>query len=614
MSAQKLSLPYTVRPASSEATAEAWGWLPALSVVGAGGLVLVALAYNASWQSLPWSTIGQWIGLLTIFVPTAARLSGTQANRRERIGLVLLLALLLYVARVMYSPLEFKFSDEIQHWRSTADILESHRLFQPNPLLPISPSYPGLENVTVALSQLGGLSIFESGTIVMGIARLVLTLALFLFYEKISQSDYVAGLASLLYMTNPHYQSFAAMFVYQSLALPLAALVLYIELRKQSAPGRRSIGWNMLLMLGLIAVVATHHITSYALTAYLVVWTIVAMIRRRSDKTQGIPFWTALAALALILIWIGYVATETIGYLAPTWTKTVGEIVRLITLEARAGETFRAPTSPIQEQLISYASVATISLGVCLGGFYLWRRHRNNVLAITMGLCALAYLFSIVIRLVSSAGAELTGRSWSFTFVAVGFVVAVGFIELWKFRQGDRKILWLFVALSILWFAGGITSGWPPYWGRLPGPYLVSAGERSIDRENVAAAEEVRTLLGPDNRVAADLTNHLLMGSYGRQSSDYGLATVYFAPQLGDAERERLRYLQIRYLIVDRRLSSGLPVIGYYFNQREPQASARTSPIPLEALTKFDQIVGVSRIFDSGNIAIYDVRALSGAP
>ncbi len=403
----------TIQSAIKSNTNE-WGWLPALSVVGAVGLLGVAVAYDAAWRKIPSAAL-QWMGLLVIFVPIALRLFSRQATRRERIGLVLVLGVLLYLVRVFYSPLEFKFSDELQHWRTADDILSSQHLFLLNPLLPISSSYPGLENITSALVSLSGLTIFEAGTLVIGMARLVFVASLYLFYEQVSQSDYVAGLGSLLYMTNPHYQSFDAMFVYQSLALPLAALVLYLEERGEAARGRRGLGWKLILVLSLAAIVATHHITSYAMTAFLVLWTVVALLKRRRHREQPVPGWTTLLALVMILIWVAYVATETMGYLAPTWIKTVGEIARLITQEAKAGETFRAPEGPLQERLISYASVGLISLGILGGIQQIWRRHRANVLAVTLALGSIGYLASIGFRLISSAGAELTGRSWAFT-------------------------------------------------------------------------------------------------------------------------------------------------------------------------------------------------------
>ncbi len=62
----------------------------------------------------------------------------------------------------------------------------------------------------------------------------------------------------------------------------------------------------------------------------------------------------------------------------------------------------------------------------------------------------------------------------------------------------------------------------------------------------------------------------------------------------------------MRYLVVDRRLSTALPLVGFYFEENEPDAYHLTSPISREALTKFNAISQINRVFDSGNIVIYD--------
>src|SRR4029078_6319323 len=85
------------------------------------------------------------------------------------------------------------------------------------------------------------------------------------------------------------------------------------------------------------------------------------------------------------------------------------------------------------------------------------------------------------------------------------------------------------------------------------------ATSRSIEREGLAAAEWTRALLGPDNRLIADRTNRLLMGAYGEQRPVTGYADkvqvsqIFFAPQLGSAERQILRAGRVRYLVVDPR-------------------------------------------------------------
>jgi hypothetical protein len=67
--------------------------------------------------------------------------------------LVLLAGVGLYMIKVMHSPIHFTFYDELLHYRTAANILETGFHFQENPLLPVSPLYPGLENVAVALAS-----------------------------------------------------------------------------------------------------------------------------------------------------------------------------------------------------------------------------------------------------------------------------------------------------------------------------------------------------------------------------------------------------------------------------------------------------------------------------
>ena len=61
--------------------------------------------------------------------------------------------------------------------------------------------------------------------------------------------------------------------------------------------------------------------------------------------------------------------------------------------------------------------------------------------------------------------------------------------------------------------------------------------------------------------------------------------------------------------MVDRRLSTMLPATGYYYESGEPLAGRHTKPMPAGQDARFDQSPGFRKVFDSGNIAIYEVEA-----
>ncbi len=110
------------------------------------------------------------------------------------------------------------------------------------------------------------------------------------------------------------------------------------------------------------------------------------------------------------------------------------------------------------------------------------------------------------------------------------------------------------------------------------------------------------------------------MSTYGDQRIVTGIADnidvtpVFFSSNLGSYEASILQKGQIRYLIVDLRLSRALPSVGFYFDPSEPDSFHHTVPINLKALTKFDTMSQVNRVFDSGNIVIYDMGGLINAP
>ena len=161
-------------------------------------------------------------------VPAAAwLLSRRVLTAGLTMGLVTVFTVAEYLVTICYSPLQFEYADELSHWRTTVNILHTGQLFTRNYVLPISPHYPGLEELTSALVSITRLPVFTCGLIVAGVAHLLFVYLLYLLYLRISGGSFrIAGIAVLCYASNSHFFSFDSMFIYQTLALPFFALTL----------------------------------------------------------------------------------------------------------------------------------------------------------------------------------------------------------------------------------------------------------------------------------------------------------------------------------------------------------------------------------------------------
>jgi hypothetical protein len=187
-----------------------------------------------------------------------------------------------------------------------------------------------------------------------------------------------------------------------------------------------------------------------------------------------------------------------------------------------------------------------------------------------------------------------------------------------RFRDGAVLVAGGFLAWVSVIFVGGIIVG-DPAWARLPGPYLVAADARSVEPQSMATAQWMREDLGTGHRITTDRFNRSLIGTYGAQdpvtsyNSPLGTLPIFLEPRFNGTVLYTLRQGRIRYVIMDRRLATALPLVGYYYEQGEPNTFAYQSPIDLVALEKFRSVQQVSLVYDSGDLQVYDVGALTGA-
>ena len=621
---------------------------PVLVVMSIGLLLMGVAAASARTATVTGFQQVLWVaGLAVVFVPACVRVLWPRTPHSERMVLAIALPVLLQLSRLVISPDRFVFHDELIHANTLRQIDETHRLFSENPLLPVSGYYPGLEVVTDALHQTTGLSPFVSGTVVLVVARVIIVLALIGLVTLLTGSRRAGAIAAVVYVLNSQFLFFNSQYSYQTLALPLAALTIYLFLTRTR--GRRTA--LVLPLAGVAAVALTHHVTAILLVGTFAVWLALDLIlrgRRGSTPTVGTtgkattPTGAPNSAAGRdtgrgrdvggLLVMLGasvgaWLLTainpgSPIGsYLLAIVTSSSTDVASLAEGEqtkALFANTAGAGPAPWEQVLIIAAvliSAVALLAALLFGRSRLRRRDAFGVL-ITL----LALLYPVVPGgHLTRATAEVGDRAAGFVFL--GLAAVVGWWLIHRRWTGRRSVLGtavLTVAATVT-FLGNIVLGAGPTAQQLPGPYLISADARSVDAENLAAAEWMAANLPVESRVYGDRVGGLLAAAYGGQftvrhvSTNIDASRLLLDPELTDADLALIQRAQLEYLIVDTRLSGGLPNQQVYIENGEFEGQGRTTPVSPDALDKFTGVAGVQRIYDNGSIVIYDLRELRDA-
>ena len=189
----------------------------------------------------------------------------------------MLAGLALYFVKVLHSPAYFTLHDELLHWKTADAILQSGHLFAENPLLPVSPLFPGLHLATVSLAQLLEIDIYSAGVILLALMRVAVH-DRHLRPARIRQLD-PHGWPDLrrcsTWATAISFSSLRSTPM-NSVALPVAVLLLCVVVRRAEFAGMRRMLLNMTAILLVIVVVATHHVTSYMVIDFLLASLLIA--------------------------------------------------------------------------------------------------------------------------------------------------------------------------------------------------------------------------------------------------------------------------------------------------------------------------------------------------
>jgi len=581
-----------------------------VAVIAATGVLVVALAYTYArlgHSGSVWADRAYWAGQGLILLPTAIpMLSRRFLLASETVTLVVILTIAEYLVSVCYSPAAFTYADELRHWRGTVNVLQTGKLSNVNYLLPISPHFPGLEEVTAALSSITGLTVFASGLIIAGVAHLLFVVVLYVLFREVGGSYRIAGIAVLCYSSNALFESFDSMFTYQTLALPFLGLTLLAAWRLASRrTGQERASWLIFAILTIATTVVTHHITSYVLVVTLFIITLATLL---SGNRQAAA-WTAILALLSAVAaasWLVFAAPQTYAYLQPV----TGQALQSFQALAAGQHTSSPPISagPMSNRLLASMAVLIVSALLPVGWWRVWRRYRRQAWILAMAIASASWYAVVVIRLTVADGIELSGRAATFIYVPMAYILALALAYLatkavrWKARPVAGAVL---VVVLLLLF-NGLINGWPPYWERLPGAYQVAGSERSVEPEVIAGATWALTTLGPGKGFATDLGSYPVLGSYGDENPIRDVAYLYTSSIYTPSEALKAQTQGLSYIWVDRRLSESLPAAGQYFPD-DPDAGRYKRPLSAGDLDKFNTVPGLDRIYDSGNIVIYEL-------
>lgn len=592
--------------------------LAVVLVLMGAGLAVAALtsAYARVRPPSAWVGVFYAVGLAMMFLPAAGRVLHTGTASRERVVLGVALPALLQLVRFVLHPDGFAHHDELVHQNTLRLIAETHHLFGENPLLPVSGYYPGLEIATHAVGSLTGLSPFAGAFVVLLLARLVIAAALMALIASLTHSLRLAAIVSVLYTCNPQLIFFNSQFSYQTLALPLAVLTVYLLFTMRNR--RRALPLAGTVAI-LVAVSVTHHMTSMLLLLTLLLWTglELALGRRRRAAGQG-PILAAVTAAGFVVVGLAMSnpGNPVGGYLLDIARSSQDALGAFGSGESRKALFVDSAGSRSQlwERMLMVYSVMVVGLALvpAMVRARTWWQRRAG-LALVLVLSALLYPL-IPLGHVTRVTAEVGDRSAGFVFFGVAFVLA------WAVRDLPIARRWAVlggVAATGV-FVGNVILGAGPVAAQLPGPFRVAADARSLDPHNLATARWVAENLPPGSRVYADRDSGLLAAAVGRQytvrhvSTGVDASRLLLDPRFTPEDVAVAREAQIAYLIVDQRDATSLPHVGVYVEEGEYGLDTRTHPVPRAALSKLDRVVGVQRIYDDGSLVIYDIRRMSG--
>jgi hypothetical protein len=586
-----------------------------------------------------------WLGMLAVAVPAAVAAGAPRIRPRTRLVWLLTYAVFSFLPKLLRNPSQPLFHDEIAHWRQSANLAATGRLFQADPLIGIIGRFPGLHIVVASISDVSGLTVWRSAVALLLLAHVAALLGAVALGEAVLGSLRAGAVVALVYSFNSSFLYFDTQLGYESLAIVpfIWCLVAVAELQRARTRQRR-LAWTAAAVALGLGVVPIHHLTSLVLVMALAAVSAATAVRRRHGEVPAGVLGATLTVTGAVAagagLWIALVAPATVSYLSPYFGSGLSQLTHLFSGSGGGRTLFSASTEPPYERLAAFASPLIVGILVLAGLVATRRRPRAgqhaqparpwSPMRIGLGLFGLLYFPSVPFILVAS-GAEGARRSWAFTYLGLAILVTPVVLALvdasslpvkgarrWNTRPGRRTAAVTAVAAACVLLVGNVAAGLNEDY-RFPGPYVFGSDTRSITPELVGTADWFRQNIGTNQLIVTDRYTGL---AFVREADSWTAAPsagfptydLYFHDGRPPASLvQELSSSHYAYLVIDRRMATELPAIGVFFEPDEPFAYTKSNPIKPAALAQYENYPWTTLLYQSDDYAIYrfDFGAIS---
>lgn len=620
----------------------------------AGGALLTLAFHHAATRTGPADQLQfalYWAGFLVGTLPLVALACASVQDETTRWLALTGLSLFGALPKLLRNPNGPLFADEFAHQRQVLETYAHGDVGHPSTLVSIAQQFPGLHQAISAVAHLTGLSLWTVSLIVVVAAHTLSTLGVAWLLHNLGASGAGAATGAVVFSLNPSWVFFDTQVAYESLALPLAIWCL-AEAVAALRPTRERWRHAGAAVLAAAATVVTHHLAAIVLCSLLVALCLAAALRRRRARAAvrrgrartGADGWPAEdpyplyvatgAALALAAIWWTPRFHQLVGYLGPSLTRGYAQaavalgVASATTTQTHGGTRtpFAGAEVPRYELLSSLAFPAIVLLAVlvALAALARGRRGLGSPVAV-FGLLA-AMFFASLPMLLTSGGSEGAHRSWAYSFVGVGVLCGLARSQRISARRarleqglaapgpGRRVSAAVVGALTFALLAVGGTAAGQNVAYRFPGQARVGDDTRSVTPADQAVAAWMASHAPADSPVVADRYVSHLVGSTGRMatlapSASFPMWDLYQDPNpLPRSVVRQVAVAQVRYLVVDSRMATARPVLGFWFTTDEPGAHGQAT-YPAAALARFDCLPWLRGVFAAGTLTVYEVNS-----